>query len=40
MLDQDEGHPAVGGKRVEQLGESFEAARRCPEADDGEIIVR
>jgi len=27
MLDQYEGHPAVGGERREQLGESFKAAR-------------
>ena len=40
MLDQDEGHPAVGWKRGEQLGEGFEAARRGSDSDHREVIVR
>lgn len=34
MLDDDEGHTHIGGERVEQRHDRFEAARRCADRDD------
>jgi hypothetical protein len=40
MLDEDERHPAVWGENAEQLGECFETAGRCANADYGEFVAR
>jgi hypothetical protein len=37
MLDQDEGHAAVGRQRVEKLLEGLEAAGRSADADHREV---
>jgi hypothetical protein len=40
MLDQDEGHPAVRGKKVEELAEGFQAARGSTQPDNRKVTER
>jgi allantoicase len=38
MLDQDEGHAACAGQRVQNAPDGLEAARRRAYGDDREIV--